>query len=162
MKLFFAIPLLMSLFYITNKLSYGYLKRRILERQKWDLNICCGKTDGGGINADIYEHDSIPNFVLTENIYDLPFKDKQFKSILCSHTIEHVDDPYRFYQELNRIGENVVLVIPPLWDISAVFNALEHRWIFLSFKKEHKTLPPHIRLPFSQSVHKRFGQKIRS
>ncbi|MEX2404909.1 MAG: methyltransferase domain-containing protein [Balneolales bacterium] len=162
MKLLYAVPVIISLFYITNKLSYCYLKQKVLKRQKWDLNICCGKTDGGGINADIYKHDSVPNFILTENIYDLPFKDKQFKSVLCSHTIEHVEDPSRFFDELNRVGEKVVLVIPPLWDISAVFNALEHRWIFLSFKKEHESLPRHIKLPFSETVHNYFGQKIRS
>ncbi|MEX0684834.1 MAG: methyltransferase domain-containing protein [Balneolales bacterium] len=133
-----------------------------MNRQVWDLNICCGKTDGGGINADIYKHDSVPNFILTKDIYNLPFDDKQFKSVLCSHTIEHVDDPKRFFEELNRIGEKVVLVIPPLWDLSAVLNALEHKWIFLTFKKEHLTLPPHVRLPLSNTVHKYFGQKIHS
>lgn len=34
-------------------LSYIGLKRRNLNRQTWDLNICSGKTDGGGVNADI-------------------------------------------------------------------------------------------------------------
>lgn len=162
MKLFFTLPLIISFFYITNKLSYRLLKHRVLQRQKWDLNICCGKTDGGGINADIFEHDSVPNFVLTEDIYDLPFEDKQFKSVLCSHTIEHVDDPRRFFDELHRIGENVTLLIPPLWDVSAVLNALEHKWIFLSFKKEHDELPRYVRLPLSDTLHKHFGQRIKS
>lgn len=162
MKILYVVPFFFALIYLTNKLSYHYLKKRILNQQRWDLNICCGKTDGGGINADIYEHDSVPNFILTENIYDLPFKNKQFKSALCSHTIEHVEDPQRFYEELKRVSENVVLVIPPLWDISAVFNVLEHRWIFLSFKKKHEKLPYYVKLPFSKTLHKHFGQKVSS
>ncbi|MEX0928660.1 MAG: methyltransferase domain-containing protein [Balneolales bacterium] len=162
MKIFYILPLIVVILYISNKLSYHFLKKRILERQKWDLNICCGKTDGGGINADIFKHDSVPNFILTGDIYNLPFNNKQFKTVLCSHTIEHVEDPELFFKELNRVGEKVSLVIPPLWDISAVFNALEHKWIFLTFKKEHETLPPYVKLPFSETIHNHFGQKVSS
>ena len=162
MKIVYALSAVIAFLYASNKVSYRYLKNKIVERQVWDLNICCGKTDGGGVNADIFKHDSVPNFVLTENIYKLPFEDKQFKTVLCSHTIEHVEDPKEFFRELNRVGEKVVLIIPPLWDISAVLNFLEHKWIFLTFKKEHTTLPPHVKLPFTNTLHKHFNQKISS
>jgi hypothetical protein len=68
--------------------SYKLGKNRILKRQKWDLNICCGRTDGGGVNADIVQHDQLPGFVQVSSIYDLPFKDAEFETVLCSHTIE--------------------------------------------------------------------------
>jgi SAM-dependent methyltransferase len=149
-----------SIVKITNVISYGIMKDSILKRQKWDLNICCGKTDGGGINADIVKHSELPNFVLINHIENLPFVNKQFNQVLCSHTIEHVDNPAKVYEELRRVGENITIVLPPLWDLTAAFNILEHQWIFFTFKKEHNQLPFHIRLPFAQKFQKAFGQKI--
>lgn len=154
-----GIPAIVALLFVLNFISYGVLKNRILERRSWDLNICCGKTDGGGVNADIMKHADVPNYIEVD-IYNLPFADKQFEHVLCSHTIEHVDDPRRFFAELNRVGEHVTLVIPPLWDLSAALNVLEHKWIFLTFKKEHRTLPPRVRLPMADWVQSRLGQRI--
>lgn len=126
----------------------------------WDLNICCGKTDGGGINADVFRHIDVPNFKLIKSIYSLPFRDNEFKTVLCSHTIEHVEDPEAFYNEMQRVGEEVTIVIPPLYDITAVLNVFEHKWIFLSFRKKHNKLPRYIKLPFSNYVQSKFGQVI--
>lgn len=53
---------------LANFLSYRILKNKTLKSRKWDLNICCGKTDGGGINADIKKHKDVPNFILIKNI----------------------------------------------------------------------------------------------
>jgi SAM-dependent methyltransferase len=145
-----------------NQISYRFLKSRILGRQKWDLNICCGRTDGGGINADIVRHADVPRFQAIEDIYRLPFRDRQFDSVLCSHTLEHVADPDRFYRELRRVGRRVVLVLPPLWDISAALNVLEHRWIFLTMRKVHECPPRRMRLPFARAVQGLFGQRVHS
>jgi hypothetical protein len=146
---------------VTHTLSYTLLKKRILEQKNWDLNICCGKTDGGGINADIVSHKQVPNMVLVD-VYQLPFKDKAFKQVVSSHTIEHVDDPDAFFNELNRVSPHVTLIIPPLWDISAALNVFEHKYVFLTFKKVHTTLPPHTRLPLAGWIQKRLGQRIRA
>lgn len=140
--------------------SYTLMKNRILKRKKWDLNICCGNTDGGGINADIVKHKDVPGFQRVLDVYNLPFGDGEFDSVLCSHTIEHVDDPVRFHSELKRVGKEVVIVIPPLYDLTAALNFFEHKVIFLSFKKEHRTLPRFVRLPMAVCFQKRFGQKI--
>jgi SAM-dependent methyltransferase len=145
--------------YVLNFLSYSVLKNRILERQRWGLNICCGRTDGGGVNADIAAHDRLPNLVIVD-VYHLPFRDGHFDTVLCSHTVEHVANPSRFFDELTRVGREVTIVIPPPWDLSAVLNVFEHRWIFLSFKKAHRTLPRHIKLPCSSFVQDRLGQRI--
>ncbi|MFQ6114089.1 MAG: class I SAM-dependent methyltransferase [bacterium] len=141
-------------------LSYRLLKRRYICSQRWELNICSGDTDGGGINADIIFRKSVPRFVLVD-VYRLPFRDKQFSDILCSHTMEHVEDPERFYEELMRVGKSVSMIIPPLWDVWAMFDFFEHKWIFLTFRKVHTTLPRRVRLPLTQIIHGRFGQKIR-
>jgi len=144
--------------FITHFISYSLIKKRILNRQKWDLNICCGQTDGKGINVDIVEQKNIPNFRLIGDIYNLPFEEREFDTVLCSHTIEHVEFPEKFLKELNRVGNQVTVVIPPLYDITAAINVFEHRHLFLSLKKEHRHLPPYIKLPFSAFIQKRIGQ----
>lgn len=147
--------------YLLNRISYVLLKRRIFNTRRWDLNICCGKTDGGGLNADIFRHsEEIRNFVLIRDIYNLPFANRQFEHVLCSHTVEHVDDPARFDTELRRVGETVQYILPPLWDFGAAFNFLEHKWIFLTCRKAHNRLPRYVRLPFSRVVHKHLEQRI--
>ncbi|MEM9883102.1 MAG: class I SAM-dependent methyltransferase [Planctomycetota bacterium] len=148
---------------VLHELSYRLVKNRILRRRRWDLNICCGHSDGGGVNVDIYEHDpGPPNFQKVDDIYDLPFEDGQFEHVLCSHTIEHVEDPEAFYRELRRVGEHVTIVVPPLWDPAAVFNVFEHRHIFLNVRKMFvDELPPYVKLPLAEWVQERWGQKIR-
>lgn len=157
MVLIISIAAVLGVILFLHQISYRLIKNRILRRRIWDLNICCGKTDGGGVNADIVKHDNIPNLVLLSDIYNLPFKDNAFEQVLCSHTIEHVEDPKKFYNELKRVGRNVTLVVPPLWDIGAVLNLLEHRWIYLTVKKEHRSLPPKIPLPLASHIQRWFG-----
>jgi SAM-dependent methyltransferase len=154
--------LFLAYLYFSHLLSYKILKNRILKKRKWGLNICCGKTDGGGVNADIVKHMDVTSFVHIKDIYNLPFKDREFETIICSHTIEHLDNPERFYNELQRVGKKVILVLPPLWDFTAAFNFLEHKYIFLCWRKIHKKLPFFIPLPLSTFYHKRFGQKIKA
>ncbi len=140
--------------------SYSHLKSRIVSRRKWDLNICCGLSDGGGVNADIVQHGDVPNFVLLDSIYRLPFESDAFETVLCSHTAEHVDDPERFDRELRRVGKRVVYVLPPVWDLAAALNVFEHRWIFFSIRKVHNQLPRRVKLPFASRIQARLGQKI--
>ncbi len=86
-----------------NVLSYRVLKARILRRRKWDLNICCGRTDDG-LNADIVRHADVPRFVQIGSIDRLPFKDGSFETVLCSHTMEHVENPDAFSRSSRRVG----------------------------------------------------------
>lgn len=137
---------LVFLFWLTNWISYTLIKNRALKERRWDYNICCGTTDGGGVNADIVRHGDVPNFEQVADINRLPHPDGAFDRILCSHTLEHVDDPRRFFAELQRVGRHVTVLIPPIWDVSAALNFLEHRVIFLTFRSRHEnTLPPYIR-----------------
>lgn len=140
--------------------SYSLLKTEITSRRTWDLNICCGTVDGGGVNADIVQHADLPNFVKIENIYQLPFEDGQFETVLCSHTAEHVDYPRRFDRELRRVGKQVVYVLPPAWDLAAALNIWEHKWIFLTIRKVHYRLPRCMPLPFARQLQARIGQRV--
>lgn len=150
------------LLYTLNCISYVFQKGSLLRRHVWDLNICCGATDGGGVNADVVRHANVRNFVLIEDINRLPFVDNVFASTLCSHTMEHVENPRAFSAELERVSRNVVYLVPPLWDVGAVLNVLEHKWIFLTLRTEHRTLPPHVRLPFAALVQNYLGQTIKA
>ena len=94
---------------LLNYISYKMMKHHILNTRKWDLNICCGKTDGGGVNADIMAHASVNNYCHLVDIYILPFDDQQFEHILCSYTIEHVDDVELFDKELRRMGKTPLM-----------------------------------------------------
>lgn len=140
--------------------SYHHLKHGIVRRRHWDLNICCGTTDGGGVNADIVRHADVPNFVKLESIYRLPFEDRQFRIVLSSHTAEHVDFPDQFDRELRRVGRTVVYVLPPMWDLAASLNLLEHQWLYLCVRKVHYRLPRRVRLPFARRLQARLGQRI--
>jgi len=154
--------ILIGYMFITNYISYHIMKKRVVQRQVWDLNICCGKTDGGGINADIVKHTNLPNFQKINDIYNLPYPENHFDYVLSSHTLEHVADPVKFYNELKRVGKNVKIIVPPLWDLSAALNILEHKWLFITFKTEHSKLPPFIKLPFAERWQEKLGQKIKA
>jgi predicted SAM-dependent methyltransferase len=140
--------------------SYHSLKSAIVSRRTWDLNICCGTTDGGGVNVDIVQHTELPNFIKVDNIYSLPFDDQQFETVLCSHTIEHVDYPRRFDRELRRVAKEVVYILPPAWDLAAALNIWEHKWLFLTMRKVHHTLPRCTPLPFARKLQARVGQRV--
>ncbi len=145
--------------WFSHYLSYYIFKKRIIKRNKWDLNICCGKTDGGGINVDVVKHAELLNFQIVDDIYKLPFENKQFDRVLCSHTIEHVDEPELFLKEMMRVGKDVTIILPPMWDVTAAFNFFEHKWLFLTMKKVYRNkLPKFIKLPVAEYVQKRWGQ----
>ncbi len=151
---------LLALGFFLNWLDYTILKKKYLKAEKFDFNICCGGTACDGVNADIVRRE-VPRFILTEDIYHLPFKNKQFKSTICSHTMEHVDDPKKFFKELQRVSENVTLLLPPLWDFGCMINIWEHRRQFLILRSKHKNqLPRFFNLPFSKLFQKTFGQQV--
>ncbi len=144
---------------LVNNIDYKILKNHHFKKQKWDLNISCGIMDGGGINADITPR-NVPNFVLVKDIYKLPFKDRQFKNAICSHTMEHVENPDKFFKELARVSKNVILLVPPLWDFGCFLNFKEHKWQFITLRTKFvNELPARVRLPYWR-YQKKFGQKL--
>jgi len=157
-----VVLLVVILLYGLHWLSYSFVKGRIMGERVWDLNICCGRTDGGGVNVDIVEFGGIKNFREVVDVCALPFGGGEFEWVLSSHTVEHLDDPVVFDKELRRVGRHVVYIVPPLWDVGAVLNVLEHRWVFLTFRKRHERLPRHVRLPGARTIQRFIGQKIKA
>lgn len=156
-----AYAFLMLVLWSANHVSYRLIKNRVLRERQWDYNICCGTTDGGGINADIVQHADVPRFERVTDVTSLPHATGAFGTVLCSHTLEHVDDPAAMFNELRRIGARVTILVPPLWDLAAALNPFEHRVIFLTASSRHDDrLPPFIRFTPARWLQDRLGQRI--
>ncbi len=156
-----AVSLIAACAWLAHFASYRWIKERALRERRWDYNICCGTTDGGGINADIMRHGEVPRFELIQDVTRLPHKDGAFDRVLCSHTIEHVPDPMAMFRELRRVGRNVTILVPPLWDFTAALNPFEHQVIFLSLKSRHEnTLPPFVRFAPARWLQSIVGQRV--
>lgn len=66
------------------------------------------------------------------DIHFLPFKDKVFNTVVCSHVLEHINNPEQGKKEINRVGDGYEIVLPhPVWEyMFALFNAeTAHKWI---------------------------------
>ncbi len=156
-----AVSLVIVLAWLAHFISYRLIKERTLKERRWDYNICCGTTNGGGINADIVKHADLPKFELVTDVTRLPHPDGAFETVLCSHTIEHVADPKAMFAELRRIGRRVTILVPPVWDFTAAFNPFEHQVVFLSFKSRHENeLPPFFNFAPARWLQRKWGQQV--
>lgn len=64
---------------------------------------------------------------------NLPFKDKEFDYVICSHVLEHVENPEKFLAEQFRVAKRGYIETPSL--IGEVLYAREsHKWIIQEFK----------------------------
>jgi len=83
----------------------------------------------GDINLDIINSGCCPNFV-QGTIEDLSmFTDKQFGAVFASHVLEHTEDPDKALAEMNRVADNVFLVLPS-WFNPFAWLTPEHKWVF--------------------------------
>ena len=160
MQIIAAVSSLLVLGFVLNWLDYTFMKNRYLKKGKFDLNVCCGDTACGGVNADIVKR-NVPRFVLVKDIYSLPFRNKQFKNAICSHTMEHVEDPVKFFKELKRVSNSVTILVPPIWDYGCMLNIFEHKRQFVTLWTKHvNKLPKSFPLPLAGVVQSKYGQKI--
>jgi hypothetical protein len=66
------------------------------------------------------------------NIQDLPFKDKEFGAVSCSHVLEHMRDAegcQKAWSELHRVADVVFICVPPKSSIFAWFVPDHHLWV---------------------------------
>lgn len=61
---------------------------------------------------------------------DLPFRDKQFDFAICSHAIEHVEDPDKACREITRIAKAGLITAPFLLG-DLLFGREYHRWLLV-------------------------------
>jgi len=45
-------------------------------------------------------------------IEEMPFKDKQFDTVFCSHTLEHAQDLQKACEEIQRVASRAILIVP--------------------------------------------------
>lgn len=96
------------------------------------LDVGCGDVPKGDVNLDIHYYGKWKNFVFGDAHY-LPFKNKVFDKVYCSHTLEHLENPLKFFEEARRALKNggVLECIYPT-DImlkkKTLHNLLNLRW----------------------------------
>lgn len=84
----------------------GYVARRIHEKSGVDVT---------GIDINLPEklkEDSTVRFV-EGSIENIEFPDKHFDTVICAHTLEHVQDLQRAICELRRVANRRLIVIVP-------------------------------------------------
>ncbi len=90
------------------------------------LDVGCGRgflinlllqkhTDVSGV--DIYITDSLkqryPHVKFyEENVESLPFPDKHFDTVICTHTLEHVRNLANATAELRRVAKKLIIIVP--------------------------------------------------
>jgi ubiquinone/menaquinone biosynthesis C-methylase UbiE len=108
------------------------LNRKCIEQLKKDvigkkiLDAGCGngyltkvlqnennKVIGFDINPPLTSLDAKFSFV-KGNLEKLPFKDKEFDTVVCTHTLEHVINLQNVVNELRRVTSERLLIVTPL------------------------------------------------
>jgi SAM-dependent methyltransferase len=65
------------------------------------------------------------------DLHALPFADKAYDFVFCSHVLEHLDEPGRAIRELARVGKRGYIEVPTrVSDVMFNFTRLpnHHRW----------------------------------
>ena len=134
---------LAGLWGINSLISYTEKKKLIKEAREYRdkvnkpiLNLGCGLTEFGDINADIVEQ-PVKNFMIVDAEDLSMFKDKEFSVIFASHIIEHVKNPVEVMKEMHRIADRVMTIYPPLYSPGA-YLTLSHRWLITRKNSELK------------------------
>ena len=58
----------------------------------------------------------------------MPFAEKEFDFVYCSHVLEHVADPAAACRELMRVGRRGYIECPRSW-LEFVLGSNDHRWL---------------------------------
>lgn len=66
----------------------------------WSLDIGVGENPRGNINLDVIRTKYCN---LVADAHNLPFKSNVFEKIYCSELLEHLDDPSKALEEINRV-----------------------------------------------------------
>lgn len=61
---------------------------------------------------------------------NLPFEDNEFDYVVCTHVLEHVENPERFISEMCRVAKRGYLETPSLMGEHLIPKA-SHRWVLL-------------------------------
>ena len=112
-----------DIFHVVTTKEVAFEEAKRLSNGKGIINIGAGPNRTFGaqvvawdpevvVNIDI-EPDGLPNFIqLDVESEPLPFADKQFGVAYCSHVLEHLDNWQFCLDEMVRVADYVVIVLP--------------------------------------------------
>ena len=72
-------------------------------------------TVGVDIRDNVLGKYDVDEFLIMDCDQKLDFKGDSFDMVFSDHTIEHLEEPLKFYRELQRIGKEFVLILTPHW-----------------------------------------------
>lgn len=92
-------------------------------------------------NFKIYPH----QFLVEGDGESMPFKDREFDYSICSHVLEHVDDPEKFIKEIMRVSKKGYVEVPSLIG-EFLAPKKSHKWAVLNINNrlvffEKKLMP---------------------
>ena len=137
--------------------SKNFINNLLKDNQSWNiLDIGCGYNahEAATVICDIQDlshYYKNKNFVkLIGN--NLPFKDKEFDFVVCSHVIEHVKDVALFIKELERISLKGYIELPTILEDNLVFeNRKDHLW-HMEFDDDYNKLLISKKIQFLEPV----------
>ncbi|MDC6465653.1 methyltransferase domain-containing protein [Pelagibacteraceae bacterium] len=116
--------------------SISHINNILKDNPKWNiLDLGCGyrANKNASVIADVQDFSNFykdKKFVQIKE-KNLPFKDKEFDYVICSHVIEHVEDFEFFIKELERISSKGYIELPSRLGDNLVFeNQTDHIWWF--------------------------------
>jgi len=144
---------------ITSQIKSFYKRRINIPVKKGDLVLDIGSGDKphwrADVLVDLYTDNSygiqrsgdskvkISKSLVVSPIEKLPFKDKSFDYVICSHVLEHVIDPQKSLVEIMRVGKAGYIEVP-FEGASKVVDYPSHLWYcrlergVLVFTAKHK------------------------
>lgn len=86
-----------------------------------DLFVSDNSQRAGGFNI------AIDRPFVVADCYKLPFKNKSFDYVICSHLLEHLNEPEKFIKEMIRVGKRGYIEIPNIYG-ERLFGWNFHLW----------------------------------
>lgn len=101
------------------------------------LDIGCGeKVTPGYIGVDYIKYNDNIEYVINLNKEKIPFNDNTIDGILCSHIIEHLDNPFDVIKEIHRVlkpGAELIIKVPYYRHYQAYHPHHKTYWSFGEF-----------------------------
>ena len=95
----------------------------------WRANVLCDKFAGDAterLGSALASPAGRP-FVIGDALH-LPFRDQAFDFVVCSHVLEHVEDPEQMLRELSRVARRGYIETPSrIWE--KLHSLAIHRWL---------------------------------
>jgi len=137
--------------------SKKFINNLLKDKKGWKiLDIGCGFNahEAATVICDIQD---LSNYYKEKNFKQLignklPFKDKEFDFVVCSHVIEHVKNITLFIKELERISSKGYIELPTILEDNLVFeNRKDHLW-HMEFDDDYNRLVISKKVQFLEPV----------